>query len=176
MTVGITTLHLNMCVSCINHIVCQEINNWEAAAAKSLQSCSTLCDPIDSSPPGSSTHGIFQATVLEWGAIAFSGEAAMRLEISAKQITGSYRLEGGNSLNIWESSKLWLHLWDTEPIRISVILLLNRSSLTWHPFNVHKSCFSFPVWRTFSYSFIHFWELSTVWGLKNHSLSLPTEQ
>ena len=43
-----------------------------AAAAKSLQSCSTLCDPIDSSPPGSSTHGIFQATVLEWGAIAFS--------------------------------------------------------------------------------------------------------
>ena len=32
----------------------------------------TLCDPIDGSPPGSSTHGIFQARVLEWGAIAFS--------------------------------------------------------------------------------------------------------
>ena len=43
-----------------------------AAAAKSLQSCLTLCDPIDSSPPGSSTHGIFQGRVLEWGAIAFS--------------------------------------------------------------------------------------------------------
>ena len=43
-----------------------------AAAAKSLQSCPTLCDPIDSSPPGSSVHGIFQARVLEWGAIAFS--------------------------------------------------------------------------------------------------------
>ena len=42
------------------------------AAAKSLQSCPTLCDPIDSSPPGSSVHGIFQARVLEWGAIAFS--------------------------------------------------------------------------------------------------------
>ena len=42
-----------------------------AAAAKSLQSCPTLCDPIDNSPPGS-THGIFQARVLEWGAIAFS--------------------------------------------------------------------------------------------------------
>ena len=43
-----------------------------AAAAKSLQSCPTLCDPIDSSPPDSSIHGIFQARVLEWGAIAFS--------------------------------------------------------------------------------------------------------
>ena len=43
-----------------------------AAAAKSLQSCPTLCDPIDRSPPGSSVHGIFQARVLEWGAIAFS--------------------------------------------------------------------------------------------------------
>ena len=41
-------------------------------AAKSLQSCLTLCDPIDGSPPGSSAHGIFQARVLEWGAIAFS--------------------------------------------------------------------------------------------------------
>ena len=41
-----------------------------AAAAKSLQSCLTLCDPRDGSPPGSSIHGIFQARVLEWGAIA----------------------------------------------------------------------------------------------------------
>ena len=45
-----------------------------AAAAKSLQSCSTLCDPIDGSPPGSPVPGIFQARVLEWGAIAFSDE------------------------------------------------------------------------------------------------------
>ena len=41
--------------------------------AKSLQSCLTLCDPIDGSLPGSPIHGIFQARVLEWGAIAFSG-------------------------------------------------------------------------------------------------------
>ena len=45
-----------------------------AVAAKSFQLCLTLCDPIDGSPPGSSVHGIFQARVLEWGAIAFSGE------------------------------------------------------------------------------------------------------
>ena len=42
------------------------------AAARLLQLCPTLCDPIDGSPPGSSIHGNFQARVLEWGAIAFS--------------------------------------------------------------------------------------------------------
>ena len=54
-----------------------EIRIWmkiaaAAAATKSLQSCPTLCDPMDCSPPGSSIHGIFQARVLVWGAIAFS--------------------------------------------------------------------------------------------------------
>ena len=43
-----------------------------AAAAKSLQSCPTLCDPIDISPPGSPTPGILQARTLEWVAISFS--------------------------------------------------------------------------------------------------------
>ena len=43
-----------------------------AAAAKSLQSCLTLCDPIDGSPPGSSVPGILQARTLEWVAISFS--------------------------------------------------------------------------------------------------------
>ena len=43
-----------------------------AAATKWLQSCPTLCDPIDSSPSGSSIHGILQARILEWVAISFS--------------------------------------------------------------------------------------------------------
>ena len=43
-----------------------------AAAAKLLQSCLTLCDPIDGRPPGSPIPGIFQATTLEWVAISFS--------------------------------------------------------------------------------------------------------
>ena len=43
-----------------------------AAAAKSLQSCPTLCDPTDSSPPGSPVPGILQARTLEWLAISFS--------------------------------------------------------------------------------------------------------
>ena len=43
-----------------------------AAAAKSLQSCPTLCDPIDGSPPGSPVPRILQARTLEWVAISFS--------------------------------------------------------------------------------------------------------
>ena len=45
---------------------------YAAAAAKSLQSCPTLCDPMDSSPPDSSVHRILQARTLEWIAISFS--------------------------------------------------------------------------------------------------------
>ena len=45
-----------------------------AAAAESLQSCPTLCDPIDGSPSGSSVPGIFQARILEWVAISFSNK------------------------------------------------------------------------------------------------------
>ena len=48
------------------------VRKCSSAAAKSLQSCPTLCDPIDSSPPGSPVHGILQARILEWGAISFS--------------------------------------------------------------------------------------------------------
>ena len=44
---------------------------YAAAAAKLLQPCSTLCDPIDSSPPGSPVPGILQARTLEWVAISF---------------------------------------------------------------------------------------------------------
>ena len=46
--------------------------SYSAAAAKSLQSCPTLCDPIDSSLPGSAIPGILQARTLEWIAISFS--------------------------------------------------------------------------------------------------------
>ena len=48
------------------------IGSTAAAAAKSLQSCPTLCDPIDGSPSGSPVRGILQARTLEWVAISFS--------------------------------------------------------------------------------------------------------
>ena len=52
-----------------------------AAAARSLQSCLTLCDPIDGSPPGSSVPGILQARTLEWGAIAFSNAWKWKVKV-----------------------------------------------------------------------------------------------
>ena len=52
-----------------------------AAAAKLLQSCPTLCDPIDSSPPGSSVSGILQARTLEWVAISFSNAWKWKVKV-----------------------------------------------------------------------------------------------
>ena len=49
-----------------------KIGKYKPAAAKLLQSCPTLCDPIDGSPPGSPVPGILQARTLEWVAISFS--------------------------------------------------------------------------------------------------------
>jgi len=52
-----------------------------AAAAKSLQSCPTLCDPIDSSPPGTPVPGILQARILEWIAISFSNAWKWKVKV-----------------------------------------------------------------------------------------------
>ena len=54
-----------------------------AAAAKSLQSCPTLCDPIDGSPPGSSAPGILQARTLEWVAIFFSNAWKWKVKVKS---------------------------------------------------------------------------------------------
>ena len=56
-----------------------------AAAAKSLQSCPTLCDPIDGSPPGTPIPGIFQARTLEWVAISFS--KAWKWKVKVKSLS-----------------------------------------------------------------------------------------
>ena len=53
-----------------------------AAAAKSLQSCPTLCDPIDGSPPGSPVCGILQARTLEWVAISFSNAWEWKVKVT----------------------------------------------------------------------------------------------
>ena len=58
-----------------------------AAAAKSLQLCPTLCNPIDSSPPGSSVPGILQARTLEWIAISFS--SAWKWKVKMKSLSRS---------------------------------------------------------------------------------------
>ena len=54
-----------------------------AATAKSLQSCPTLCDPIDGSPPGSLIPGILQARILEWVAISFSNAWKWKVKVKS---------------------------------------------------------------------------------------------
>ena len=54
---------------------------WKSATAKSLQSCLTLCDPIDNSPPGSSIPGILQARTLEWVASSFSNAWKWKVKV-----------------------------------------------------------------------------------------------
>ena len=54
-----------------------------AAASKSLQSCPTLCDPIDGSPPGSLIPGILQARTLEWVAISFSSARKWKVKVKS---------------------------------------------------------------------------------------------
>ena len=71
-----------------------------AAAAMSLQPCPTLCNPIDSSPPGSSVPGILQARTLEWVAISFSNawkwkvkvKSLSRVQLLATPWTGAYQV------------------------------------------------------------------------------------
>ena len=64
-------------------ILCININYPAAAAAKSLQSCPTLCDPRDGSPPGSPVPGILQARILEWVAISFSNAWKWKVEVKS---------------------------------------------------------------------------------------------
>ena len=66
----------------------QDQSHVAAAAAKSLQSCSTLCDPIDGSPLGSSVPGILQARILEWVAISFSN--AWKWKVKVKSLSRAW--------------------------------------------------------------------------------------
>ena len=84
--IGLNRLNIHACTHLVNTtwdrlgciltttyaIIRMLYSYYITTAAKSLQSCPTLCDPVDGSPPGSCVHGILQARVLEWVAIAFS--------------------------------------------------------------------------------------------------------
>ena len=60
-----------------------EKNNWMSAAAKSLQSCPTLCNPIECSPPGSPVPRILQARTLKWVAISFSNAWKWKVKVKS---------------------------------------------------------------------------------------------
>ena len=73
-----------------------------AAAAKSHQSCPTLCDPIDGSPPGSPVPGILQARTLEWVAISFS--SAWKWKVRVKSLS-----------RVWLSATPWTAAYQASP-------------------------------------------------------------
>ena len=71
-----------------------------AAAAKSLQSWPTLCDPVDGSPPGSPVPGILQARILEWVAISFS--SAYKWKVKVKSLIHVWLLQPTRLLRPWD--------------------------------------------------------------------------
>ena len=75
----------NTGVGCHLLLQCRKVKSKSEVA----QSCPTLSDPMDCSPPGSSVHGIFQARVLEWDAIAFSNKAASVSQFSCSIMSNS---------------------------------------------------------------------------------------
>ena len=90
---------VNICFFTLSETILKYFIEITAAAAKSLQSCPTLCDPIDSSPPGSSVPGILQARTLEWVAISFSNawkgkvkvKSLSRVQLLATPWTAAYQ-------------------------------------------------------------------------------------
>ena len=78
----------------------------QAAAAKSLQSCPTLCDPIDGGPPGSPVPGVLQARTLEWVAISFSNAWKWKVKVKSLSRVWLYRphaLQPTRLLRSWDS-------------------------------------------------------------------------
>ena len=87
-----------------------------ATAAKSLQSCLTLCDPTDGSPPGSAVPGILQARTLEWVAVSFSNEGKWkvkvkslnRVRLSATPWTAAYQAPPSMGFSRQEWGAIWV--------------------------------------------------------------------
>ena len=97
----------NTGVGCHFLLQCMKVKSESEVA----QSCPTLSDPMDHSPPGSSIHGIFQARVLEWGAIAFSVGGA-----SSKEPTCQFRRHWRHRFDPWVGNIPWRRKWQPTPV------------------------------------------------------------
>ena len=83
----------------------QATASYSLATAKSLQSCPTLCDPIDDSPPGSPVPGILQTRILEWVAISFSNAWKWKVKVkllSRAQLQRPHGLQPARLLHPWD--------------------------------------------------------------------------
>ena len=120
----------NTGVGCHFLLQCMKVKSESEVA----QSCPTLSDPIDCSLPGSSVHGIFQARVLEWGAIAFSNSFYRYYKILAifpilMGFCGSSDSKestciAGDGFDPWVGKIPWRRAWQLTPICLKVILHL----------------------------------------------------
>ena len=96
---------------------------FHAAAAKSLQSCPTLCDPVDGSPPGSPIPGILQARILEWVAIVISGQRRSPRKQQQKGI-----LKAWPRVCSYIDSPIWENIRQFRPERI----ISNQNKAPWY--------------------------------------------
>ena len=129
------------------------IPSGPAAAAKSLRSCPTLCDPIDSSSPGSPVPGILQARILEWVAISFSSAWKVKSESEVAQscstlsdpmdcsLPGS-SVHGIFQARVLEGVRVWIYLWwggqhSTHYTSHSTICIGNRG---WTEYSRREKC------------------------------------
>ena len=108
-----------------------------AAAAKSRQSCPTLCDPIDGSPPGSPVPGILQARTLEWVAISFSNtwkwkvkvKSVSRVRLLATPWTAAYQASpstGFSRQEYWRQE-----YWSGVPLPSLLLVNINLNTYYW---------------------------------------------
>ena len=109
-----------------------------AAAARSLQSCLTLCDPTDSSPPGSPVPGILQARTLEWVAISFSNAWKWKVKVKllscvrllATPWTVAHQAPPSMGFSIKPASILISKLW-TRSIQMLEKCQINPTKVAW---------------------------------------------
>ena len=97
----------NTGVGCHFLLQCMKMKSESEVA----QSCPTLHDPMDCSLPGSSIHGIFQARVLEWGAIAFSASSG-----SSKESVCQCRRPKRHGFDPWVGNIPWKRVWQPTPV------------------------------------------------------------
>ena len=132
-----------------------------AVAAKSLQSCLTLCDPIDGSPPGSPVPGILQARTLEWVAISFSKAWKWKLKVKslsrvwlwATSWTGAYQAPpsmGFSSQEYWSGVPL-----PSPAICIHIFNSFFFNTKHWVEFPVLYSRFSLVIYFILSFIYIY---------------------
>ena len=110
--------------------------SYDAAAAKSLQSCPTLCDPIDGSPPGSPVPGILQARTLEWVAISFSNVWNWKMKV---KLLSHVRLLA----TPWTADYQTLRPWDFPGKSTGVEKAIAFSIISYNPRQNKK----FKVWK-----------------------------